>query len=128
MDFKFFNPVNDPLMVGLNSRLMMMLDSARDAAGVPFQITCGKRTPGENACLHGAVAESAHLSGLAVDLECSDDHALERMEFGLCRAGFVRRGLYIKASSAGKFVPHHIHVDIDDTKPQQFMWVLTEQN
>jgi len=130
MTFKFFDPIRDPLIVGLDDRLMLMLDSARDVAGVPFTITSGKRTPEQNACLHGAAADSAHLSGLAVDLQVQDDHSLERILWGLHKAGFVRFGLYVKQSTGipSKLLPHHIHVDIDENKPQQYMWVLKELN
>lgn len=116
---------------GLDKELCAMLDVARDKAGVPFTITCGLRTADQNACLHGAVADSAHLTGLAVDLAmCGDDHIRERMEFGLCAAGFVRRGTYFKpdVTNPVKLIPHHIHVDIDTSKPQQFSWALIEQN
>lgn len=115
----------------LDPELWAMLDMARDKAGVPFIITSGRRTPDQNACLHGAVADSSHLSGLGVDLSTSgDDHIKERITYGLCAAGFVRRGIYYKDAENGtaNLIPHHIHVDIDKTKPQEVEWSLRELN
>lgn len=126
--WKHFNLQDDPLIVGLDNELMAMLDMAREKAGVVFTITSGKRTPENNQGLSGAVGDSSHLTGNAVDLEVGgDDHVFDRMEFGLRAAGFVRLGLYFKLEGT-KLVPHHIHADNDSTKPQQVTWALIEQN
>lgn len=121
----------DEELAGLDKELCARLDMARDKANVPFIITCGKRTPEQNACLHGAVADSAHLTGLAVDLATGSDHAKNRIIYGLCVAGLGDRvGEYftIDSTDPNKLIPHHIHVDIDTTKPQEVTWSLKEQN
>lgn len=118
----------DAEVVGLDKELCAMLDLARDKAGVPFVITSGLRTADQNSALSGAVSDSAHLKGLAVDLEVSgDDHALNRMMYGLDLAGFCRIGLYFSIEGS-TLMPRHIHVDVDTSKPQQVTWSLIEQN
>lgn len=127
--YKHFNPIEDPLIIGLDPRLMLMLDNAREAAGVPFFITCGRRSPETNAAQADSVKDSAHLTGLACDLDCEDDHALNRMQAGLYGAGFKRMGVYLVRApgSETKLLPHHVHVDIDDGKPQETTWILMEK-
>lgn len=130
MEFKYFSPTTDPLMVGVKDNVMSMLDSARDISQVPYVITCGLRTPEQNCKLKGAVADSAHETGLALDLACQDDHQLFKMLEGLIHAGFTRIGIYLARdpADATKFVPRHLHVDADLTKPQEVTWHYLEQN
>lgn len=89
-----------------------MLDRARGLAKVPFSITSGYRSPEQNREA-GGVWDSAHTHGLAVDLGCFDSRARLRMVSGLVMAGFVRIGLYTR----------HLHCDIDDTLPQDVLWL-----
>lgn len=127
-NYKYFS---DQEVAGLDKELCAKLDMARDKAGVPFIITCGLRTPKQNACLHGAVSDSAHLKGLAVDLATGDDHMKNRIVEGLILAGLSARwGEYfvIDAAAPDHLVPHHIHVDIDPSLPQNVTWALKEQN
>jgi hypothetical protein len=122
---------NDDELAGLDKELCARLDMARDKAGVPFIITCGKRTAAQNACLHGAVADSAHIAGLAVDLATGSDHLKNRIIYGLCVAGLGDRvGEYftIDPANPNNLIPHHVHVDIDTSKPAQVTWALKEQN
>lgn len=125
-NYKFFQ---DSEIVGLDKELVAMLDIARGKAGVPFTITSGKRTFEENSALKDSVGDSAHLTGLAVDLACEDNHALQRMIHGLDYAGFNRIGIYIvpDPSSPYKFVPRHIHVDVDKTKSPEVAWIVLER-
>lgn len=127
-NYKWFT---DAEVQGLDKELCAMLDMAREYAGVPIVITCGLRSPQQNACLHGAVADSAHLKGMAVDIATGDDHVKNRIMEGLIKAGLGSRcGEYYKnnANIAGKLDHHHIHIDIDSTLPQQMTWALIEQN
>ena len=99
-------------VIGLDQELCAMLDRARGLAGVPFVITCGKRTPAQNADLAEAVSDSAHLTGNAVDLACTDSPSRYNMVRGLFLAGFTRIGIY----SA------HIHADNSTLLPEKVMW------
>lgn len=121
----------DEEVVGLDKELCAKLDMAREKAGVPFFITSGKRTPEQNANLSGAVSDSSHLTGLAVDLATGDDHTKNRIIYGLCIAGLGSRiGEYFSIDPANpkRLIPHHVHVDCDTTKPQEVTWSLKEEN
>lgn len=127
-NFKWFS---DAELEGLDRELCAKLDMAREKAGVPFIITSGKRSPEHNAGLVGSVSDSAHLSGLAVDLATGDDHTKNRVMYGLTVAGLADRvGEYFKVDPANPnhLIPHHIHIDLDQTKPRQVTWANLEKN
>lgn len=107
-NYHFFT---DKEVEGLDKELCAMLDWARGRAAIPFNITCGLRTPDHNTTV-GGVQDSAHLKGLGVDLAC--DTASDRflMVQALMLAGFKRIGVYDK----------HVHVDRDNSLPQLVMW------
>lgn len=135
MEFKHFNTKDDPLIVGVADSTMSRTDDAREFAGVPFEITCGCRTPEHNAVLKGAVADSAHLAGPdgfchALDLKCEDDHVLFCMLLGIIKAGFHRIGIYVTkcVDNPNRLIPRHLHIDDDPTKPPEVVWILMEQN
>lgn len=98
---------SDKEIFGLHPRLVNMLDMAREFAGIPFVITSGFRGPDQNQAA-GGVKDSAHETGLAVDIRAPNDEIGKRVAYGLGRAGFIRCGFYDK----------HIHADIDSSKPQ----------
>ena len=110
--YLYFNKEEDPNMIGVSDKLMHMLDGARKVAGVPFIITSGLRTPEHNKEV-GGKADSAHLKGLAVDLQCSDSGNRFNIIYALFVAGFKR----IEICSG------HIHVDIDETKDQRVIFL-----
>lgn len=125
-NYKYFS---DKEVLGLDKELCARLDMARDKAGVPFIITSGKRSLEENAQLKDSVSDSAHITGLAVDLATGTDHIKNRVVYGLCLAGLGDRiGEYFSVDPANpnKLVPHHVHVDIDTTKTQQVTWAQKE--
>lgn len=97
---------------GLDQELVAMLDRARGLAGIPFIITCGLRTVAQNAALAESVQDSAHLTGNAVDLACSDSQSRFKMLHAFQLVGFRRIGIY----SA------HLHVDNSATLPQDVCW------
>lgn len=108
----------------LDLELVAKLDQARHLAGIPFVITDGRRY-GTGKADRNAVNNSAHLSGLAVDLRCRDSRALAKMLTALSQVGFRRIGIYVK-SEAGKKKPTHVHADVDATKDQDVAWVTEE--
>lgn len=120
----------DEEVKGLDPELVSKLDTARKVAGVPLKITSGLRTADGNSVLKGAVADSSHLTGLAVDLWIEDHHAYSMILKGLYAAGFRRFGHYftIDQTDPNTFTPRHLHVDIDQTKPQDCAWCKREQN
>lgn len=110
--YQFFT---DDEVKGLDDGLCQMLSIARGKANVPFIITCGLRTPDQNSALAESVADSAHLTGHAVDLACADSPTRFAMLKALLDAGFNRVGIY----SA------HLHVDNDTTKPPNVCWYVS---
>ncbi len=92
------------------------LERARVAADMPMKVNSGFRCPVHNAQLEEAgLAEpnSAHMTGNAVDIAVHN--SIERYKFlsAFVEAGFVRIGI-------GKTF---LHVDDDEKKPQNCIWV-----
>src|SRR5437764_536052 len=69
--YKWFKPEE---VEGLDEEFVAKLDQARNLAGFPFVIASGFRTPEKNESIIGAVRDSSHLKGLAVDLVVANDH------------------------------------------------------
>ena len=112
MKLKFFNPEQDPEMVGVDYKLMYKLDLARQMADIPFIITSGLRSIEKNKEIGGA-SDSSHLKGLAVDIACKNSQEAYCIIKGAFMAGFERIGL-------GK---GHIHLDTDPIKTQKVLFV-----
>lgn len=90
---------------------LLMVDFARNVAGVPFAITSGYRCQQHNAMV-GGVASSSHTRGYAADIACPSSHHRFAIINGLIEAGFTRIGI------ASNF----IHVDNDPNKPEEVIW------
>jgi uncharacterized protein YcbK (DUF882 family) len=103
--YKYFNEKSDPKMIGVNPKLMAILDTIRGECGFPITITSGFRTKEQNK-LAGGVADSAHLLGLAVDVNINT--GAKRIKFikSAIKNGITRIGL------AETFC----HIDIDSSK------------
>src|SRR5258706_4657623 len=82
----------DEEVKGLDPELVSKLETARKVAGVPFIITSGFRSANGNSVLKGAVSDSSHLTGMAVDLHVEDHNHYCLMLKGLYAAGFRRFG------------------------------------
>ena len=109
---KIYKYFTEKEVIGLDSTLCKMLDLARDHAGIPFIITSGKRSIEHNKEV-GGVADSSHISGLAVDIRAGDDTTRAKVLMGLIKAGFQRIGIYSS----------HIHADIDTSKKNPVVWI-----
>ena len=94
---------------------LQMLDDARHKAGIPFVITSGYRCPSHNRAV-GGVANSAHTKGLAADIACSDERSRGYIIGALYEASFNRIGIH----------PEFIHVDDDDSKSADVVWLYKE--
>jgi zinc D-Ala-D-Ala carboxypeptidase len=103
---------SDADVFGLQPELVEKLDRAREVAGVPFIITSGFRDEEHNRNLGGA-PNSAHLRGLAVDLNVVDSFTRYRVVFGLLAAGFLR----VEVS------PRHVHADCDSSLPHPVLFL-----
>lgn len=99
-------------VAGLVPELVDKLELARGLAGVPFIITSGRRSASENTHT-GGVPTSAHLTGEAADLACSDSATRLKMVRAILEAGFTRVEIGTR----------HLHVDVSRTLPPNVMWV-----
>jgi len=122
-DYKWFKPERDNIG-GLNENFLAKLDKARDLAGFPFVITSGFRTPQANQSIlgSGAVSDSSHLQGLAVDLAVENDHEVYLILFAAMKQGISRFGIYI--NSEGK--PTHVHLDDAEDRVNEVIWIKGE--
>lgn len=92
--------------------LAQQLQIARDYFGEPMVFSSGYRCLKLNKAV-GGVANSAHTSGMAVDIEFTSEAHAKKLIEALIKAGFKRIGL------GWSF----IHVDIDHTKPHPACWL-----
>lgn len=115
----------DDEVIGLEPELVSKLDTARHISGVPFKITSGRRSSGDNSVLNGAVADSSHLTGKAVDLAVGGSREYFLMMKGLLASGFRRIGQYMNVDGNDVI---HLHVDIDETKDQDVLFSKKEEN
>ena len=91
-----------------DAELIRMLQAARDLYGKPIVITSGCRCIKHNRNV-GETANSAHITGKAVDIATPTGAARYEIIKALMQAGFSRFGINFKKS--------FIHADIDDSKP-----------
>lgn len=97
--------------------LVRMLDDLREKMGEPIHITSGVRTEARNEELvsagKGAVKDSAHLKGLAVDILCPDSSYRFVLVSKALESGFLRIGVGSRI----------VHLDLDPAKPQAVIWL-----
>lgn len=101
----------------MNPDFLNKLAKARDIANVPFTINSGYRTLAYNRGLIArgipASPNSSHILGLAADISCRTDRMRSAIISALLLSGFRRIGI-------GKTF---IHVDLDENKTQDVIWV-----
>lgn len=95
----------------LDADFVRKLESAESFYGMPFVISSGFRNESMNRAVDG-VADSAHLSGLAVDIVCRNSLSRFKIVRALLMVGFHRVGLD----------KNHIHVDDSKILPQNVLW------
>lgn len=96
----------------LKPEMWRLLDKLREECGFPFIIESGLRTKAENDALADSVSDSAHLSGVAVDLRITDSVKRLKLIQVALNNGITRIGV-------GK---NFVHLDVDKSKPQGVMW------
>lgn len=111
-----FNPISDPMMVGVDSRVMDIAQHVRTATGLPMKLTSGLRTVAQNTAV-GGVSNSAHLTGLALDFAVTD---ATRQKFlnALINCGTP---VFIEDN------PAHLHFDIDSSI-HTLGWAMVSMN
>lgn len=98
--------------------LVSRLDRLRAAWGKPLRVTSGYRTAARNEAV-GGVKDSAHLRGLAADLQMSSLGEAVRFAVLARGIGFTRIGVDLKGQL--------VHVDVDTTLPNPATWLYNEQ-
>lgn len=114
--YKYFNEIDDPKMIGVNPKLMAILDTIRGECGFPITITSGFRTKIENDKLKGSVKDSEHLLGLAVDVNINTSNKVYKFIKSAINNGITRIGV------GNGFC----HIGIDTSKPQEVIWGYLE--
>lgn len=123
MEFRYFSKNGDPGFAcqcgcgagfdDMDRDFMRRLDQARMIAGVPFRINSGYRCPEHNAKVSSTGANGPHTSGKAVDIATPDNRTRHKVLTALVLSGFHRIGV------ARTF----IHVDDDETKDREVVWL-----
>ena len=88
------------------------LQFARNIIKRPIAINSGCRCPIHNSNQSGS-KNSSHLTGMAADISCVAPSDRWDLLFALQTAGFTRIGIS----------KSFIHVDVDNNKPQNIIWV-----
>ena len=96
----------------MHPKFLDKLYIARAMAGIPFTITSGYRSRAHNKKV-GGVPNSSHLKGVACDIVANNSKDRGIILVSLLNAGFTRIGIS----------DNFIHVDIDNFKPQNVIWL-----
>lgn len=99
----------------IDDQLLIKLDLAREIAGVPFIITSGYRCPKHNYEV-GGIVHSAHLTGKAADIKVKGSSNRFLILSSLLSVNLFRIGI------GNNF----IHVDVDENKPQDVIWLYDD--
>ena len=111
-DYKYFSKAEVEKWK-LKPELWTLLDKMREECGFPFNINSGLRTKEENDKLKDSASDSAHLSGLAVDISIKDSIKRYKLVQVALNNGINRLGI------ADTF----IHIDISPTHPKNVIWL-----
>jgi len=118
MNLKFFkisefdSPDEKGSGCNMKEDFLMNLDIAREVAGTPFIITSGYRSPSHNKKV-GGVKNSSHTKGYACDIRVDNSLQRHKILVALMSVGFARIGIAVT----------YIHVDMDENKTQDVIWV-----
>lgn len=96
----------------MQNSTIMMLDSARETAKIPFILTSAYRCYEHNKDV-GASKTSSHTNGYAVDIAADNSSERFTILISLINAGFTRIGI----------AEDFIHVDNDPKKPANMVWL-----
>lgn len=117
---------------GMDEKFMAKVVAARkktveldpNKQGIPFRGTSWKRTPEKNQSVIGAVPDSAHLTGHAVDLRVFSTQEVAIIVAACIASGIPRQGIYVDSY----WNPRHVHIDDDPGKVSPDIFIKKEQN
>lgn len=90
---------------------LVALEDLASFYGGPLYINSSYRTPQQNVKCGGSPT-SSHLKGLAFDIKCTNSVDRYKLLDAIHIMGIKRYGIY----------KTFIHIDFDDTKPQEVCW------
>ena len=96
----------------MNPELLDMLDTMREAAGIPLVLNCAYRSEKWDKS-KGRDGKSAHCTGNAVDIRCNNSTTRLKIIRAAQRAGFRRIGID----------KSFVHVDNSMTHDQNVVWL-----
>ncbi len=102
---EYFEPSEFDRPELMSRTLLLKLDRARKAAGVPFRVSSSYRTDSKS-----------HSGGGAVDIECAGSLLRYRIVKAALDVGFLRVGIYDR----------HVHLDVADLD-QEVLWIGTSR-
>ena len=108
---EFDSPDSPDSGSNMDDSFLSMLDRAREAAGTPFKINSGFRTPKHYKKVGGS-ENSSHLRGFAADIHVTSNSTRYVILEALLNVGFNRIGV------ADTFV----HVDAAPSKTKNIIW------
>jgi hypothetical protein len=100
------------------------IDLDPDHKGIPFRVSSGYRSPGENKSVIGAVPDSSHIKGLALDCRVYSSREVSIIIQACYACGIDRIGVYVDSN----WQPTHLHMDCDPEKSSDVFFVKQEQN
>ena len=109
-EFKRCKPASS--LQDMDQDFMSMLDSAREAAGIPFVLNSAYHSV-EYEKKMGRNGRSAHTSGCAADIRCHSDSNRFNIIFALFQVGFTRIGI----------AKTYIHADNSKEHTQNVKWI-----
>ena len=89
---EFSSPDHKGSGINMQQSFLVLLDQARDIAGIPFKITSGYRTKEHNAKV-GGVPNSSHTKGYAADIAITSSLQRYTILNALLKVGFNRVGI-----------------------------------
>ncbi len=95
----------------MDAKFLIILDNARDIAGVSFTIVSGYRCPKHNADVGSK--STNHVKGVAADIAASNSRSRYIILTALLKAGFNRCGI-------GKT---YIHADCNSSEVPEVVWL-----
>ena len=101
----------------MSLEFMYLLDKLRTRVDQPLRINSGYRTQAHHDKIykdHLPAPNSAHLRGLAADISCEDS----KLRYLILKNAFQLNFNRIEVA------PHHIHLDIDPSLPQDVVIFL----
>jgi len=90
----------------MDREFLLMIDEARQIAGITFKILRGYVTPAHSDRIN-LPKDHPHLLGRAACIWCKDSSKRLKIVSSLLEVGFVRIGIS----------PEHIYIDNDETRP-----------